>query len=134
MKDFEPAELSAFLDGELDAAAAERIKGMIASDPEVRAAFEQLSVADHHLRIIAQDAAFWPRLQQSRTIQRGESRWLLPPLAAILLAWMAGKVMTTGSVSFLINAVALALFVALLAPLALREARDPEAATVGMAF
>ena len=124
MNDLDPAELSAFLDGELDPSRARQIEALIAADPEARAAFDQLSLADHRLRSIAEAAAFRPQIRWPEPAVQSAAPWLVPPLVGILLAWSMGKLAPATTVSVIVSAAALVLFIAWLAPLALREARD----------
>jgi anti-sigma factor RsiW len=127
MSEPDPAELSAFLDGELDPIRAKQIEALLAADPEMRAAFEQLDLADRRLRSVAAAAAFRPRVRWPEPAEQPATRWLVLPLAAVLLAWAIGKLIpTTMTVSLVINAAALLLLVACLAPLAVREARAGE--------
>jgi anti-sigma factor RsiW len=91
MNDLDPAELSAFLDGELSPARAKEIEALIAADSGVRAAFEQLKRADQRLRSVAEAAAFRPEIHWPAPAGWRAESWLALPLVVVLLAWVTGK-------------------------------------------
>lgn len=82
MKPVEEAELSALLDGELDAVRARQIEARMAEDPALRRAFEALASADAAWRTAAGAAAFSPQvrlpdaLQPARDARSDRSGWL----------------------------------------------------------
>lgn len=123
MTDPDRPELSAFLDGELDPARAGEIEALIAADPGVRAAFEQLQRADARLRSISDAAAFRPHVRWPEPAAHGAGAWLALPLLLVLLAWTAGKLAPAVTTAVAANAASLLLLIACLTPLALREAR-----------
>jgi anti-sigma factor RsiW len=127
MINLDPAELSALLDGELDPARARQIEAMIAADPVLSEEFEQLKQADNKLRSLAGAAAFHPRVRWPAPEVRPTPRWLGPCLAVIVLAWAVGKLAPAITLALAVNAAALLLFIACLAPLALREAQGRSA-------
>lgn len=67
----EPAELSAFLDGELPASRAEEVRIALAQDPELRQSFEQLAALDADWKARASAALFRPRVRLERGVVRG---------------------------------------------------------------
>jgi len=124
MNHLDSAELSALLDGELDPVRASEVEAMIAADPSVRAEFQRLQQADLHLRSIAEAAGFRPEVRWPAPASRLGGPWLILPLAVILLAWAAGKLAPGMTMALAVNAASLLLFLACLAPLALRDARS----------
>jgi anti-sigma factor RsiW len=123
MSDLDPAELSALLDGELDPVRAREIEALIAADPALAAEFEQLKRMDGRLRSAASAAAFRPDIEWPAAEEPALPRWLVASLAAAAVAWAIGKVAPAMILAFGVNAAALALFIAILAPLAARELR-----------
>ncbi len=63
MKPVEPEELSALLDGELDARRAREVALQMQQDPSLRREFDALSTADADWRAAADGAAFVPRVR-----------------------------------------------------------------------
>ncbi|QPC91899.1 anti-sigma factor [Mesorhizobium sp. INR15] len=123
MNDFDPAELSAFLDGELSPARAGEIEALIATDPGMRSAFEQLKRADQQLKSVADAAAFRPDIHWPRPARWRAESWLALPLAVVMFAWVAGKLDPAMTTALFVNAISLVLFIACLAQLALGEMR-----------
>jgi len=115
MNDLNPAELSAYLDGELSSARTEEIEALIAADTRVRSAFDQLKRADQRLRSVAEAAAFRPEFRWPEPVRWPAESWLALPLVVVLLAWATGKLGPAVTTAIL--------FIACLAPLALREMR-----------
>jgi len=62
MNPIDPAELSAFLDGELEAARAKEVASAIASDPALRTEFERLRKADTGWSAAARSAISRPTI------------------------------------------------------------------------
>lgn len=63
MPPIDPAELSAFLDGELPADRAEAVRAALAQDAALRASFERLVALDADCQARAAAVAFRPRVQ-----------------------------------------------------------------------
>jgi anti-sigma factor RsiW len=63
MHAIDPAELSAFLDGELPAERAEIVRAALAQDPELRRSYEQLVLLDVDWKQRAATAMFRPSVQ-----------------------------------------------------------------------
>jgi len=126
MNDWDPAELSALLDGELDSARTEKVEALIAADPGVRAEFERLAQADRRLRTIAEAALFRPEVRwpEAAPVPRPAQAGFVLGFAFILLAWAVGKLAPTMTASIVVNGASLVLLLAWLAPFALREARS----------
>jgi anti-sigma factor RsiW len=126
MKDWDPAELSALLDGELNSVRTKELEALIAADPGVRAEFERLELADRRLRAIVEAAVFRPELRwpKAAPAPRPARAWLALGFTVILLAWAAGKLAPTMTAALVVNAASLVLLLAGLAPFALREARS----------
>ena len=66
MVPIDPAELSAFLDGELPARRAEEVRAALAQDPVLRQSYELLVVRDGDWNARAAAAMFWPRVRMPR--------------------------------------------------------------------
>ena len=128
MSGLDPAELSALLDGELDPARAREVEAMIAADPALAAEFERLKLADGHMRSIAEAAAFRPELRLPEPSPRRSGAWQALPLILIIAGWALGKLAPVAAIALAVNIASLVLFIACLAPLALREARTLETA------
>ena len=79
MLPIDPAELSAFLDGELPAARAEEIRVAVAQDPVLRQSYEQLVALDADWKSRASAAMFRPRVQLTQN-------------------WVPGRILTAASV------------------------------------
>ena len=63
MAQIDPAELSAYLDGELPAERAEEVRAALARDPELRRSYEMLVVHDADWRARAETAMFQPHVR-----------------------------------------------------------------------
>ena len=63
MRPIEPEELSAFVDGELDAQRMREVEVAIANDPAVRRALETIADADSAWRLAAKSARFQPSVR-----------------------------------------------------------------------
>jgi len=79
---------------------------------------------DGRLRSAASAAAFRPDIRWPAPKEPALPAWLVASLAAAGGAWVIGKVAPTMILAFGVNAAALALFIALLAPVAARELRE----------
>jgi anti-sigma factor RsiW len=125
MNDWDPAELSALLDGELDSIRTKELEALIAADPSVRAQFERLELADRKLRAIVEAAVFRPEVRwpKAAPVPRLARALLALGFTVILLAWTAGKLAPSMTAALVVNAASLFLLLACLAPFALREAR-----------
>jgi anti-sigma factor RsiW len=60
---FDPAELSAYLDGELPAARANEVRAALAQDPELRRAYELLAARDADWSARAETTKFQPHVR-----------------------------------------------------------------------
>jgi anti-sigma factor RsiW len=99
MSPFDPAELSAYLDGELAPDRARQLKAMIASDPGLQAEVEALRQADTAFRNAAGTAAFTPRVRLPATAGDIRPVLAIAALALVLAAVrLAPKLM--GSLAF----------------------------------
>jgi anti-sigma factor RsiW len=63
MDPIDPAELSAYLDGELSAKRAEEVRAALARDPMLRKSYDQLAALDADCKSRAAAAMFRPRVQ-----------------------------------------------------------------------
>jgi anti-sigma factor RsiW len=120
------AELSAFLDGELDPARARQIETSIAADPDLRVTYEQLQAADQMLKAIAEAAAFRPLVRLTAPARPAVRAWMALPFAVVLAAWLVARLTPSLAAALVVNTAALLVFLACLTPLALREARIGE--------
>jgi anti-sigma factor RsiW len=68
MRPIEPAELSAFLDGELPAGRAEEVRRALAADPVLRRAYEDLAALDAEWKARAAAVAVAPRASLGRAL------------------------------------------------------------------
>jgi anti-sigma factor RsiW len=81
-------EISALIDGELDATRAAEVRCAIERDPYLRAQFEHLAEADHAWTAAARSAQFMPaapRYELTRPPGRTYA-WIATALASILIA------------------------------------------------
>jgi len=123
MRLIEPAELSAFLDGELDPDRAREIATALASDSELREEYGALAKADVVWKAAADSALFKPSTQLSTSKVFASS-----PLAfaAVLIALIAlcvtAKLGTVVVWNFVLHAVALAIAL----PWIIRMARETQ--------
>jgi anti-sigma factor RsiW len=113
MSDLDPAELSAFLDGELDPDRAAQVAAMIEADDGVRAEYALLKRADAQWRSMARRAAFRPEVRWPRPAQAFPA-WAAAALLFILLAGIAGKLTGAMASSLALNAVSLLLLASVL--------------------
>ena len=67
MKPVLPEELSALMDGELDADRAREVETQVAADPHLRAEFSRLVETDAHWRAAAATAVFSPAVPRPPT-------------------------------------------------------------------
>lgn len=96
MKPVDPAELSALLDGELSPERSREVEAAIASDPELRAEWEQLRTLDARWRSAAATAAFRPQIVAEKAsgaaAQTSPGRRLSPALDTWFFGVLAGLV------------------------------------------
>jgi anti-sigma factor RsiW len=110
MTPLDPAELSAFLDGELPPARARQIEALLAEDSALRAEFEALRQADADWRQAGAAAMFVSPVRPP-SADRGPaiSPWSGTVAAALLLARIGGKFIDPLAPSLLLNLAALVL-------------------------
>lgn len=114
------AELSAYLDGELEPDRAAAVANLIANDDQVRAQYEALRTLDSQLRQVADAAAFAPRVVLPRPASKAVP-WLAVLVPALPGAWLLAKLLGTMTVALAINGVALAALIGGLILLAASE-------------
>jgi len=112
MSDLDPAELSAFLDGELNAARAAQVAAIIAADERVRAEYEMLEQADARWRSMALSAAFRPQVRWPIPKEPPLPVWAAALLFFIPIASIAEKIAGAIVASFALNGLALLALVA----------------------
>jgi anti-sigma factor RsiW len=86
MKTIEPAELSAYLDGELNSDRASEVSAVIADDPTLRVAFDALATMDAAWKTAAKSAAFTPAIRLPTSRRLTDSRLVLAVVLALLVA------------------------------------------------
>jgi anti-sigma factor RsiW len=103
MRPIEPVELSAFIDGELDAGRAAEVRAALALDAALRERYEALVHADAHLRSLSAGAELTPRIRwpslEASSGPTGSGLWRLVPVLVIPAAWLIGKLTYTESVA-----------------------------------
>ena len=128
MNPVEPEELSAFLDGELDAERVREVEMQIAADPALLRAFEALSGADAAWRAVAATAIFEPAVELPATGSRPS--WLVasaPLIVALVLLRMAPKLIESPVFGFGLHAIALAALLAAIIRLMWADSRSMSA-------
>jgi anti-sigma factor RsiW len=86
MKPVEPAELSAFLDNELDGVRAAEVEAALASDSALRAEFNAVARADAECRSAAGTAAFSPDVRLSAKALPSGPWYLTAAVVGVLVA------------------------------------------------
>jgi anti-sigma factor RsiW len=113
MKPVEPAELWAFLDGELDGVRAAEVEAALASNSELRAEFNTLARMDAEWRSAAAAAVFSPNVELS---SRGVSArpWYLTVtvVVALVAVRMLPKFSDALEFGFILHGLALAIALA----------------------
>jgi anti-sigma factor RsiW len=112
MSDLDPAELSALLDGELNAARAAQVEAIIATDVRVQAEYETLEEADARWRSMALGAAFRPQMRWPIPTKPALPAWATAALFLIPIVSIAGKLAGAMVASFALNGLALLVIVA----------------------
>lgn len=109
MNPIDPAELSAYLDGELSPARAREVEAAMTSSPALRAEFDALLEADEKWRAAGRSASFRPDIRL-----RGASLPKVSPyraggaVALLLAARILPKLGGAWAWELLVNAIALA--------------------------
>jgi anti-sigma factor RsiW len=85
MHPIDPAELSAFLDGELPAERAKEVRAALALDPALHQTYEQLVALDADWKERAATAMFRPRVQLNAAPSAGRFRIVASMLGLLLL-------------------------------------------------
>src|SRR4051812_25795472 len=85
MSSIDPAEVSAYLDGELPAARAEEVRAAMAEDPALRAIFDNLATLDRDWRAAALSSAFSPATTIPARAQRTRSAVAVAAALALLV-------------------------------------------------
>lgn len=113
MKPIELAELSAFLDGELDSVRTSEVEAALASDSALREEFNTLASVDAEWRSVARTAVFAPNVQLSRNAVFA-GPWLLTVAVVVVLAAVrfVPKFIDVPEFGFLLHGLTLALVVA----------------------
>lgn len=110
MTPLDPAELSAFLDGELPPARMSEIEAMLTGDANLRAEYEALRRADANWRQAGAAAMFVPPVRLPTTDRvAAMSLWPAAVVAVLLLARVGGRFIDPVAPSLLLNLAALVL-------------------------
>jgi anti-sigma factor RsiW len=109
MSDLDPAELSAFLDGELDPVRAAQVAAIIESDEAARDGYESLKEGDAQWRSMARSVAFRPRVKWPRPAPAFPAfpAWAAAALLFILVASFAAKLTGAMAQSLALNTLSL---------------------------
>jgi anti-sigma factor RsiW len=125
MNDVREEELSALIDGELDATRALQVRTAIAADPALRAEYETLMRIDTTLLSAANAVRFAPdiALPESSANTRSVGQWIAPPAvaAALLLVRLAPKFIDMAALGWLLQIMAICAVLALIAKMATEE-------------
>jgi hypothetical protein len=85
MLPLDPAELSAFLDGELPAGRADEVRAALACDPVLRQSYEQLSALDAEWKTRAAAAMFRPQVRFNASFVPGRYVTVAAVIGLLLL-------------------------------------------------
>ena len=122
MKPVEPAELSAFLDGELSSVRASEVAAALASSSALRAQFDALAGMDAAWQSAADAARFAPQVQLSRNeVFFGSWLGTVAVLVVLVAVRILPKVSDTLEFGFVLHGLGLAIVLAWVTGLA-REA------------
>jgi anti-sigma factor RsiW len=122
LQPLDPAELSAFLDGELPPARMTEIEALLASDPALKAEYETLRRSDATWREAAVGATFISAVRLPKAAAQISGRWVAAAVAALLVVRVGGKFVETLGPSLLLNLAALILVGAVVLAAARRQA------------
>jgi len=112
VKPIEPAELSAYMDGELDPARAREVETALESSPALRGELNRLVSADNSWRAAARIASFRPSIRLDTAPRPLHLRPILRAAGGVILLLAARVVPKLGStleVELILNAFALAI-------------------------
>jgi anti-sigma factor RsiW len=127
MKPLLPEELSALMDGELDAVRAREVESQIVADPQLRAEYERLVAADARWRAAASTAGFTPAVRLPAAAAGPASAALQTALVVVLIAVrMTPKLLESLPLGLGLHAVALAVLLAALWRIALADDAELE--------
>ncbi len=123
MKPVEPAELSAYLDGELEPARAREVQQALEHEPSLRAEFETLNRLDGAWRAAAGSAAFQPRVRLPRGAAASPTLLAGASAIAVLVALRVIPKLTDAlGLGLLLHGIALSLILAWLVRLSRQDA------------
>jgi anti-sigma factor RsiW len=132
MRPIDPAELSAFIDDELDTGRAAEVRAALATDAALRERYESLVHADAHMRSVAAGVSLhpqirWPAPQASSRPRVPGGLWGVAPIALIPAAWLIGKLTEIESLALAASTLA---FIALLVSVVRLVLSEEDGATV----
>ena len=125
MKPVQPEELSAFLDGELSLERSREVEMQIASDPTLRAEFEDLAGSDALWRTAAATASFEPAVRLPAGVNR--LTWFVgfsALMGALIVLRLMPKLIEAPTFGFSLHAIALALLLTGIVWFAQADRRD----------
>ena len=93
MKQIQDEELSALLDGELDAQRAEEVRARIKADPALRKEFDALARLDQRLSYAAEQAAFLPELSFPEKAGTERPAWHWKAAIVVVLALLVARLL-----------------------------------------
>ncbi|GMV97976.1 MAG: zf-HC2 domain-containing protein [Phycisphaerae bacterium] len=133
MNPIEPAELSAYLDGELSPRRAREVESALATDPALRAEYERLAALDASWRDAARAAGFDPpvAVEEAQLTPGAWPAWALAGLVALLVIRIVPKFIGPALAGAGLHAAALAVILAWAVVRLGREADDTYPATRG---
>jgi anti-sigma factor RsiW len=123
MRLVEPAELSAYLDGELDPDRARELAAALAEDADLRAAYEALANSDKSWQLAAAAASFKPAIDLSSHENSRASRLTEIMVVAVLVALcVMSKTTDAITLGLILHGIALAIAL----PWIVRMAREDQ--------
>jgi anti-sigma factor RsiW len=130
MRPIDPAELSAFIDGELDTQRTGEVRTALAADEALRARYEALAQADAHLRSLAAGAHLHPRIRwpspaASAAAPVPSGLWRALPVVLIPATWLFGKLTDADALALAASAVAFLTLVVSAVTVVLNEEEAP---------
>jgi anti-sigma factor RsiW len=118
MRQVQPEELSALIDGELDAQRAAEVERQIAADGEMQAEFETLRNLDVCWRSLARTEAFIPVVRLSKAHPQKGWTTLVAVTVVAMIVRIAPRLIGPTTLSFAFEALALFMVLACVARLA----------------
>jgi hypothetical protein len=122
MRLIEPAELSAYLDGELDPGRAREVATALANDPKLRAEYEVLANSDKYWKSSAAAARFKPAVVFSSAQVFGTAPLYVVAVAALIALCVSAKATDAVFLVLILHCIALTITL----PWVMRMAREDQ--------